>query len=184
MNFTVDSYIKELDKRVKKIGEANVIFGAAAATHRKYVKRIFEEGLNCNNSPHGNYSTRSTYINTVTNSPKALSPKGKTGKAKFANGQSHKSTYFSKGYRQFKQRIGRGSKVNFRLFDDLKLDLTTGLRKVQGKVIAEVKRAVNAKKVRSLKDKYGECSFRFTKKEREFYLKILSKKLFKIMSGA
>lgn len=183
MEYTVKQYIKELEKRKKEIDDVNNIALAATTTHAEMTERIFDKGLNCRNAPHGNYSTDPMYINTSKNSPKVLTPKGKTGKTTFASGKSHKTTYFGSGYKEFKSKIGRGDKVNFRLFNDLQLDFANSLQKRGKQYIAGVKRDINSKKIEGLVERFGVCSFRFTEKEKELYLNILGKRLNKIMSG-
>ena len=61
------------------------------------------------------YSTKSTYI-SLDESPKKFTPKGKSGKAKFKDGRSHKSGYFPGGYKDFRNTIGRRiDRVNLNL---------------------------------------------------------------------
>lgn len=183
MNYTTSQYIKELDRRLGEIKRSNLVYLSALVIHPEYINRIFDKGLNAFNSPHGTYSTKPIYVNTKRKSPKAVKSVGKTGNSVFKSGKPHKTTYFPRGYSQFKQSIGRGSAVNFRLFDDLKLDMTNGLRKLKDKAQVILKRNFNVKKVNGLIEKYGKDSFMFSERERQKYLNDLAKRLNKIMGN-
>jgi len=66
------------------------------------------------------YSTDTTYINTIDNSPKKLRPKGKTGRTVFkSTGKPHKTTYFGGGYKEFRSKIGRSTDKNFELYGEM-----------------------------------------------------------------
>ena len=183
MDYTVKQYIEELEKRKNEVDKLKVIKSAAESVHGLMVVRIFDDGLNCRNQPHGEYSTKSLYVNTSKNSPKSVSPVGKTGKSTFANGNSHKSTYFANGYKEFKQKIGRGDKVNFRLWNDLQLDFANSLQPNKTNWISGTKRKSNSNKVVHLSEKYGQCSFKLTEKEKEQYNLIIGKNMTNLMQG-
>jgi hypothetical protein len=116
MAMTIQQYINKLKKNAEDLQNGRAFVSQVSQTITEQADRIFTDGLDDRGRPIGNYSTRPTYINTMEASPKKLPAIGKTGQKKFKNGKPHKSTYFAGGYRQFKQRAGRGGKFNLFLF--------------------------------------------------------------------
>ena len=79
--------------------------------------RVLMTATNHNGEKFSPYSTRPIYINTIKNSPRKLIPKGKSGFTVFRkSGKTHRSTYFSGGYKEFREIIGRSTDKNFELF--------------------------------------------------------------------
>lgn len=177
MIFTIEAYKKELDKRLKTLDEAKLIFTCASSAHARMVKRIFVRGKNRRNQDHGEYSTDDIYINTTKTSPRTLQGVGKTGKSVFKSGRKHKTTFFGGGYKSFKQKIGRGGDVNFWLFGQLKLDFTNSLQRKGKGWISGIKNAANIKKFRNLIRLYGRDSWQFDKKILKKYNKCIKIKL-------
>lgn len=71
--------------------------------------RIFTKGLDSDNADIGQYSTNPIYIS------KKNSPRN-------AGRDTGKSLFFPGGYKEFKEAIGRGSRVNLKLFGRLQSD--------------------------------------------------------------
>ena len=68
----------------------------ATGVRASNLRRIHNDGKAANGSNIGSYSTKPMYV-SLKASPRKFTPKGKTGKTKFANGKSHKSGYFRDG---------------------------------------------------------------------------------------
>jgi len=87
--------------------------------------RVHNEGKAADETMIGGaqYSTKATYV-SLSQSPKKFTPKGKSGKSKFKNGNTHKSGYFPDGYKGFRNLIGRPTDhVNLHLSGLLKTKL-------------------------------------------------------------
>jgi len=176
--YTPKQYAQRLKAKLKEVDDAKIIFLPASTIHADKAERIFDKGENCNNSEHGKYSTSPIYVNTTFKSPKKLQPKGKSGKTNFkTSSRKRKTTYFQGGYKQFKGAIGRGTKVNFRLTNDLQTDYISALKRRRDKWVNILKRVVNEKKYEGLTDRFGNCSFDFSQKERKEYRRLVSKQM-------
>lgn len=179
--YTPKLYIKVLQKRSKELTtkRRQVIFSVASVVHADKGERIFTKGQKDSGAKIGSYSTKPTTINSK-QSPVKLKDnvfvpfnqrqRNATGK------RGYFGQYFAGGYKQFKSTIGRGSRVNLKLFGDLEKDFNTSLS-WNGKTWVEgTKRRNNTIKLESAEDKYGSV-FGFTKKERkraqEIYNKVL-----------
>jgi len=89
---------------------------------------------------------------------------------------------FKGGYKAFKMAVGRGSKVNFRLFGDLQTDYSTSLRWISGRWVEGLKRANNNEKAAKLGRQYNQDNiFDFTTTERrkasKLFTQILNSRL-------
>jgi hypothetical protein len=124
--------------------------------------RIFNKGQATDGGPIGSYSTKPIYIEK-TRSPRSA-------------GVEKKSTYFFKGgYKEFKSRIGRGEKVNLKVFgrlqqdflSPLKIDLPNGVR-------YELKNEENAKKKSGAEDHFARVIFNLTPEERSTIVRTVS----------
>lgn len=180
--------IKFLESERKRLKEEAPMKRAVLAVHTKQIRRIFERGLDSDNSKIGRYnSTTPLYINPK-NSPKSFPTRGKTGRSRFNSGKSHKTGYF-KGYKQFRQSIGREANfVNLRLSNDLQSDFansasTRGIASPKPRKLGKfvyvlgVSRQENAQKLNNIESKYGDV-FGLSKGEQDFYLDTLSKEYF------
>lgn len=116
--------------------------------------RIFEKGQASDLSLIGQYSTKPIYIQ------KSKSPRK-------AGIEKKKTLFFKGGYKEFKQKIGRGEKVNLRVFNRLQLDFLSP-RKVNlpNGVRYELKEEVNVKKKVGAEDRFKKPIFNLTKEER------------------
>lgn len=126
-NVTLKTNIQEVISSLKidsfrKGGENyDGLLRAVALTSLAEIKtRIHEEGKAADGADIGRYSTKPLYVNPR-NSPKAFTPKGKTGRVKFESGKPLKTRYFADGYGGFKSFIGRNllGKVNLSLSGQL-----------------------------------------------------------------
>jgi hypothetical protein len=93
-------------------------------------RRVFQKGLDSENSPIGRYSTTPGYYGPKQFIQKAaFSPVGKRGKKKFKSGDPHKTMYLKEGYKELREKQGRRTDiVNLEYRGDLE-----GSLKIQGR---------------------------------------------------
>jgi len=166
---SLKDYQKALDSRAKEILglEREISFKALEDVHQTKGDRIFIRGLTAKGRAIGQYSTKPIRISQK-NSPKSLGGKTK---------------YFAGGYKDFKQFIGRGSRVNLRVFRNLERDFRTSLTWRSGEWTEGVKRNENLVKIDSILKKYGDVVFEFSKSERKNYLNNIDKIITNKMKG-
>jgi len=133
--------------------------------------RIFEQGKTPEGSDIGNYSTKPIYINKKQMTSTAGGRETRGGKTKF----------FSGGYKQYKQSLGRGQNFDMRNFGIMMRDFYTAKEKYSGKEITlTFKEKRNEDIVEA--DKRMQKAFGLSKKEKESFEKVfvfeLSKRLF------
>jgi hypothetical protein len=118
-------------------------------------ERIFEKGLASDSAVIGDYSAKPIYIE------KSRSPRA-------AGVVKEKTFFFAGGYKEFKSKIGRGSKVNLKVFGRLQQDFLTP-RKVDtaNGVRYELKNEENAAKKTGAEDHFGKDIFTMTESERK-----------------
>ena len=170
---TTQEYIRSLNAKISKLKTGLPIAIAAQDTHVKMVTRIFDEGKNTEGSEIGKYnSTDPLYVNP-NNSPKKFPTKGKTGKSKFANGESHKTGYFE-SYKAYREKVGRETEhVNLTLFGILRNDFGKGVVKLSNvSYISKVSQKENKDKIDGAEDRYGDI-FKLSKEERENFKEVL-----------
>jgi len=182
---TPQQWIAKMDARIKEIASDKLMTAVIVDTIAHYTPRIFTKGLNSRNMAIGTYSTKSTYINPKTQSPKSFGVLGKNGKSTFKNGNKHKTRYFTGGYKQFKGQIGRGTKVNLRLFNELQLDANSAsLRKTTNGYDYYLKKDINAVKVQGLTKHFGGTPiFNLTKQERAKFVKDYKTEVLRILNN-
>ena len=118
----VDDIIRDL----RNLASPENIERAGLDAFAEHQKRIFEDGRNADGGIIGKYSTDPLYVNPK-NSPRTFSPKGKTGKTKFADGTPHVTRYFPTGYKGFRTAAGKvNPTVNLKLFGDLSRSYVPG----------------------------------------------------------
>ena len=177
--YTPKEYVKKLNKFALSIQDIKPFYEATNEVIIMQEDRIFNKGIDSKGSPVGTYSTTPIYI-SISASPKKFPAKGKNGEVKFKNGKSHTSGYFSGGYYQFKQSIGRagaGRKINL----DLRADFRKGfansganqpkLLKNGFEIVGSIRHTgVNPKgKVEAIIENYP-LAFKLSVKEREYIL--------------
>lgn len=171
---------RELDKRIKQLNTAKLIYPVATAIHDNMINRIFDSGIDGADSQIGQYSTTPAYFTRGQfNKGGAFKPRGKESKKrKFKNGKDRTSMYLPEGYKELKQIQGYQSKfVNAQYTGDLRKDLSTKLTLSNGRVIWIVSRALNQEKVGWLIEKYGAKTFEHTPEEIEFFKEEVTKKI-------
>lgn len=119
--YTPAQYIDRLNKQIQTITSRRKEVQALAYRLVTIAdKRIFDRGQDSTGAPIGSYSTKSLYVNTTkAGSRKKVAPKGKESSsgAKFKNGKTRKSTFFST-YQAYKQSQGMaqlGNSVNLQI---------------------------------------------------------------------
>jgi len=169
---------RKIEAKVADLNTAKLIFPIAVQIQRELIKRLFDEGEGAQGKL-GTYDTTAGYFTKKQFKNKgAFRGKGKTGETKFANGEPHKSMYLEDGYKELKQIQGYESGfVNLQYSKDLRNDFSTGMMIKGDKVIAVVKRGINADKTEWLSDKYGDKTFKHTEEEKTFFAKEVSKEL-------
>ena len=88
-------------------------------------KRIFDNGINSQGSPIGNYSTEPLYINKNQMRKTEGGRETRGGKTKF----------FAGGYKAYKDSLGDGGKFNMRNFGVMMRDFSTPKETLQGKTL-------------------------------------------------
>jgi hypothetical protein len=166
----ITEYISALKKREKAIldKQREISFNVAKAIITDKAERVFVNGKNAENRLIGKYSTRPITVDQK-QSPKSL------------GGPSRK---FKGGYKSFKEFIGRGPKVNLRVFGNLERDYITSLRWIGDRWVEQPKRPENQEKLRNLLDpkKYGNV-FEFTNEENKKGKQLYKDVLTRIMKG-
>lgn len=151
------------------------------------------------------YSEKPTYISkSATPSPKGAmtgKPSGKTrtkksfkfnsemsasgtivkeqvlvgGKSKFANGKPHKSKYFMKGYKEYRENVGRQTAfIDLSMTGELRMDFGNDKTVAQPRKISEVEyqirldKGINQEKRGGIEEKYGTI-FTLSEKEKELF---------------
>lgn len=100
-----------IGKVKNKLSSGEILIGTIAQNIlASNLRRIHNEGRDTNGKSIGSYSIKPLYVNPK-NSPKQFAPIGKTGKKAFHDGKPHKTAYFQKGYKGFRERIGRKTSV-------------------------------------------------------------------------
>lgn len=194
VTYNINQYIQELDRRLKRLEDAvdKSVQSAASTILAESTVRIFSKGQAPDGSKIGEYSTKPMVVRTdkqgnSKSSPVQLKPvtfhpyRAETRQRTGAKGFYGKD--YAGGYKQFKQDIGRGSEVNFRLFGDLQLDYANSLSKIGNRYVAGVKRVNNGNKVRGLMSRFGEDVFDHSESERAEYRRLLGAELRRYLSG-
>jgi hypothetical protein len=179
---TIDEWFTKLDTRLKEIEEGKQAISCIQGTIANYIPRIFEDGLNSKGSDIGEYSTKRTVINS-SQSPKSFANDTfvpfKAAKRQATGKKGFFGKEFEGGYKQFKGFIGRGTRVNLRLFGELMRDAASAfLVKEADGITYKLKRQSNAKKKEWMEAKYGAI-FNLTAKEREQYTTCLKNAVLK-----
>lgn len=191
---------RKLEAKVADLNTAKLIFPIAQEAQRMLIKRLFDEGEGAQGKL-GKYSTDAAYFTKEQFKNKgAFKAQGKsesrlgqkrktttvfditTKKRKSiaikSNNTERTSMYLPNGYKELKQIQGyESSFVNLTYSSDLRNDFSTGMMIKGDKVIAVVKRGINADKTKWLSDKYGEKTFKHTEEEKDFFTTEVSKEL-------
>ena len=179
---TTNELIAKMKADVRLLREKPLAL-AAFSVHSMVAERIFEKGQNAGDGKIGDYNnSKKIYVNPKI-SPKKFTAKGKSGKTKFKNGNSHKTGFFD-SYKSFRQKIGRQTAfVDLKLSGQLQKDFTNSLQKSSGYWISGVKNKANVGKVEGAEDKYKNI-FKLTKKESSEIKRIASAEALKILNNA
>lgn len=179
---TTEQLIQKIKGQIKDLKQGKPLALAVASVHSMQVKRIFEEGKKSTDSKIGNYNeSTSLYVNP-NNSPKKFPTKGKEGKSKFKNGNSHKTGFF-KSYKEFRSKIGRQiSFVDLKLSGQLQKDYSNSLQRSGTGWVSGLKNKANVGKVEGAEDKYGSI-FNLTNKEKKELRRILKEETLKILNA-
>lgn len=159
----IDQITKRTTQRNIALTSSELLRKIALTLMASNIRRIHQDGESVKAGQIGNYSTEPIYISQ---SPKSLPKKGKTGGGKFKNGKARKSTFFANGYKGFRSAAGRDSaKVNLSLTG--KLSKEFGLdaeekRFVVGFLTAYAVRVGNAQE-----KKYGKQIWGVTAQDRK-----------------
>ena len=189
---TTDQFIKKMEAKLAEITKDNKpLLIAVKTVMALQSKRIFLDGKNSENSDIGKYKGGEIYVSPkfpkgATRSLPKFPLKGKGGKSKFENGNSHKTGYFE-SYLSFKETIGRNKRVK-----SVDLILTGDLSRdwANAEVVSNVvPRKISANHYQvTLKDKnwvkveenYSK-TFDLSTQEKETFLKVLNFELKKAL---
>lgn len=179
---TQTQFEKKIKDKLASLKVAEFILPFAVTANTEMSERIFEDGKNASNAKIGNYSTEEMYASqNKFNNKGSFRPKGKSGKSKFKNGNTHKSMFLKNGYRELRKLQGyQSSFVNLQYTGDLMTDFTK-VKPVGEKVIVSVSRGINDKKIQGLEDRYGKNVFRHTKEEKKKFTDSVTKALIKYL---
>lgn len=143
------------------------------------IDRIFQHGLDADNSPIGGYSTKPIYVSVSQTSQirgSSLKPsgkgskKGQRGKAQFKNGKPRKSQYMPGGYKEFRNVVGRqNSKVDLFLTGSMRGNIVNGTR--QNGVTLEFLNDEQVQKARGNEKRFSKTIFAPTEQELEIVVK-------------
>lgn len=132
--------------------------------------RIFVQGKASNNRDIGTYSTKPIYISKK-NSPRK------------AGIEKESSYFFPGGYKQFKEAIGRGEKVNLRLFGSLQRDFLNPAEHTSGNSVTfSLKQEENIKKKGWAEEHFEKDIFNLAKKEEKVLVKTFEFELAKMIA--
>ncbi len=170
--------------RLKNLDPSITLAVAVGNTVDAYYDRIFIEHKKTDGSEIEYKSNNPVYINSKDGGPQKLTPKGKTGKQKFASGRPHVSTYFE-SYKNFKKAIG---KPILELFGSLQSSISSGTKKISE---SEYVLAVNdkeGKKIEGLQFGNGHWSgfgtiFKLNNKEKELFQTTFANEMKKQFDG-
>lgn len=171
--------------KIQQLKITDLIYPIAAEMQDKIVTRVFDKGIDGNNSQIGKYSTDPNYFTKDKfHNTGVFKPQGKTGKGKKKNGGERKSMYLIGGYKQLRQIQGDESGfVNLTYTAQLRKDFATGLKIDGNTVVISLKQNINSQKVDWLTDKYGNETFKHTKEERKFFAEETQKALIKYFNA-
>lgn len=179
MAITTSEYIAKLECFKQKLEQNRPLAIAALAIHELRAKRIFTDGLKTDSTQIGQYSEEPLYVNPVTRSPKKFPVAGKHGDTKFASGKPHLTRYFQRGYKGYKQTIGRNANfVNLFNFGNLKSNFEnqSRVKKISNNEYQLGLDEENANKREGLTDKYGEI-FPHTQGEKTKFHEVIALEL-------
>lgn len=187
---TPTEWINKLDARIKEASEDKIMVACIQRLISKYAPRIFEQGFKSDGSDIGNYSTKKFLLYVKKDGSTPGSPQRKTADtfvpfASDKRAKTGKRGFFAKeypgGYKQFKQDIGRGGRVNLQLFGELMKDASAvKLRKIDGGFDYILTKEINIKKREWMESKYGKI-FNLTDKEKVEFIGCLKKNVLDIL---
>ena len=187
-NLTPKQWANKLDSKLKGLEDGMLL--AISGVLSSYVPRIFERGLNSAGREIGQYSTNPAVISSE-NSPVQFENDTfapfKKGKKSSKGKKGYYGKYFSGGYKEFKGFIGRGTRVNLRLNDELKGDMsspnfTGNLKKVSSGYNYVVKKDINANKIVWLTDHFVNPIFDLSRTEHKLYAKNVKFEMLRILN--
>ncbi len=125
---SIDEWIEDKLNRISDKQMEKAYFTAVQNTIGKMGVRIFEYGISSSGRIIGSYQSgnKPLYVSNF-NSPRNGTLKGKSGKRKFKNKKTHRTTYYP-NYKSFREAMGRQtSNVNLRLSGQLYRNFLTSL---------------------------------------------------------
>jgi len=190
---TTEQYITNLERKISALDNADLIFGAATATHQMQLNRIFDSGMKASGKI-GAYAGTPMYADAAEfSNTAAFQPVGKArlmgtkarlagtptasnnrntiaAPGQFKNGKPRKSMYLQNGYQQLKAVQGlEADFVNLSYSGDLRNDLTQNLVAADDGFTSGVTSATNAQKIAGLMARYGNDLFDLTDDEKQFF---------------
>lgn len=152
---TIQQLQQEFEQLIYDTVKEAKAFGIAVATiHTDINERVFEDGVDANGVKIGEYSENAGW---------------------FARPGSRDRKFYPGGYREFKADIGKESSfVNLELSGNLKMDFSTGLRKVSPlKYQIAVSQQVNAEIIEKMEHKYSTPIFEASEAEQDKLIRLI-----------
>lgn len=151
-NLSLNKIADKLDSEIPSIAVLAVMV-ELEALHKK---RIFDNGLNSNNEPIGEYSTDPGYFSKEEFIRKAaFKQQGKKNTGKFKNGKERKSMFLTGGYSEFRKIQGRQNDFMNAKYSGSG-ERSIGNVKENGAVVYGIRDKKEAEKMRGLSDKKGD----------------------------
>jgi len=174
MSVSIAEYIEDQKNRFTQLELSGFpLESAARTTHALMANRIFVDGKNADDGDIGQYNdTNPLYVNPSKNSLPSFQTKGKTGKSKFANGDSHKTGYFD-SYKDFRKAVGRGtSKVDLVLSGGFQSGFANGLFNKSDTEWVSMVSGKNADILEGQEERFGRI-FGLTDQERATFKEVI-----------
>ena len=161
---TINDLINEMERTIVKLGSEEVAnrvgIAVCNSVESSIKRRVFNDGLSTDGGKIGDYSTKPIYVNKdgYTGLPNRFKPVGKTRSGNFKNGNERKSKYYSGGYKEFRNDVGRQtSYVDLELTSSMRLAFVTG-RTGKGYAVGFINREQSQKAVGNEK-RFGKLIF-------------------------
>lgn len=168
-NLTIDQYISKLRQQQAELRGTRAVFIAASTAHADQVERIFTDG-NAVSESIGNYNDSDPIYIDPADSPRAVTPKGKSGNKVFKNGKPHKTAFFS-SYQEFRKAVSRESSfVNLDLTGRLKSEYENSLQRQDNfNFESRLRTDLSEQKAIGNQRRFGKVIFGASDKERDTF---------------
>lgn len=181
---TIEQYTAKLRKQQTELKNTRAVFVAASTAHADGVERIFTNGKATSGALIGDYDSNDPIYISPEDSPKAVTPKGKTGQTTFKNGKRHKTAYFP-SYQAFRQAIGRQTSfVNLDLSSRLKQEYENSLQRIDNfSFEARLRTDLSEEKAIGNQRRFGKVIFGASDAERDTFRETMRFEIRRILNA-